>query len=171
MKKVAVFGNTGGGKSTLSQKLAEITNLPLYPLDLIQYEVGGKEVKYQDYRQSHARIINSEKWIVDGFGSMETLWQRLEAADTLIYLDLPLPIHFFWVTKRLIKSIFKKPEGWPENSPILKSTFNCYRNLWLCHTRLTPKYREYITKASQIKQVYHLKSRSDISGFFKAIEL
>ncbi|MGK7883305.1 MAG: hypothetical protein AB4057_01605 [Crocosphaera sp.] len=29
MKKVAVFGNPSGGKSTLSRKLSEITNLPL----------------------------------------------------------------------------------------------------------------------------------------------
>ncbi|AFY96762.1 hypothetical protein Cha6605_5915 [Chamaesiphon minutus PCC 6605] len=33
MKKVAAFGNTGGGKSTLSKNLAEITGLPLYILD------------------------------------------------------------------------------------------------------------------------------------------
>jgi adenylate kinase family enzyme len=38
MKKVAVFGNTGGGKSTLSKQLAEITGLPLYVLDKIQYD-------------------------------------------------------------------------------------------------------------------------------------
>ena len=30
VKKVAVFGNAGGGKSTLSRKLAELTDLPLY---------------------------------------------------------------------------------------------------------------------------------------------
>ena len=36
MKKVAVFGNTGGGKSTLSKRLSEITGLPLYALDKIR---------------------------------------------------------------------------------------------------------------------------------------
>jgi shikimate kinase len=35
MKKVAVLGNTGGGKSTLAKRLAELTRLPLYPIDLI----------------------------------------------------------------------------------------------------------------------------------------
>jgi len=49
MKKVAVFGNTGAGKSTLSKKLAEITDLPLYTLDKIQYKSGGEEVKHQEY--------------------------------------------------------------------------------------------------------------------------
>jgi len=32
MQKVAVFGNAGGGKSTLSRKLSELTGLPLYVL-------------------------------------------------------------------------------------------------------------------------------------------
>jgi adenylate kinase family enzyme len=36
MEKIAVFGNTGGGKSTLSKKLSEILDLPLYALDKIQ---------------------------------------------------------------------------------------------------------------------------------------
>ena len=37
MRKVAVFGNAGGGKSTLARRVAELTRLPLFPLDAIQY--------------------------------------------------------------------------------------------------------------------------------------
>jgi adenylate kinase family enzyme len=141
MKKVAVFGNAGGGKSTLSRKLAEITKLPLYVLDKIQFKAGEEEVKYEDYRQIHNQILASDEWIIDGFGCIETLWERLDAADTLIYIDLPLPRHFMWVSKRLIEGLFKNPEGWPENSPILKSSLSSYRVLLLCHQHLTPKYR------------------------------
>jgi adenylate kinase family enzyme len=36
MRKVAVFGNAGGDKSTLAKRLAEATGLSLYPLDAIQ---------------------------------------------------------------------------------------------------------------------------------------
>jgi adenylate kinase family enzyme len=49
MRKVAVFGNTGGGKSTLARRLAELTQLPLYPLDLIQFKPGGVEVLHAEY--------------------------------------------------------------------------------------------------------------------------
>ncbi|MGD1944546.1 MAG: hypothetical protein ACFB0G_24900 [Leptolyngbyaceae cyanobacterium] len=42
MKKVAVFGNAGGGKSTLSKRLAAVTELPLGALDLIKYKPGGE---------------------------------------------------------------------------------------------------------------------------------
>lgn len=49
MNKVAVFGNAGGGKSTLSQRLADITGLPWIPLDAIKYQPGGiaDKVVYQ----------------------------------------------------------------------------------------------------------------------------
>jgi adenylate kinase family enzyme len=37
MRRVAVFGNAGGGKSTLARQLASITRLPLHSLDTIKY--------------------------------------------------------------------------------------------------------------------------------------
>lgn len=170
MKNVAVFGNTGGGKSTLSKKLAEITGLPLYVLDKIKYQAGGKEVQYEDYRQIHERILASDEWIIDGFGCIETLWQRLNAADTLVYIDLPLFVHFIWVSKRLIKGLGKNPEGWPKNSPIIQSSFNSYRVLLFCHRRLTPKYREYIKQSASIKEVYHLTSTKSIAQVLNLIK-
>ncbi|GAB4209288.1 MAG: ATPase AAA [Coleofasciculaceae cyanobacterium] len=170
MKKVAVFGNTGGGKSTLSKRLSQITGLPLYILDKIQYQPGGTEVPHEDYKRAHQQILVTDGWIIDGFGCMETLWLRLNEADSLVFVDLPLYVHFWWVTKRLITGYFKSPEGWPENSPILKSSINSYRVLWLCHKHLIPKYREYIEQAQSIKSVYHIRSTKQISQFFELIE-
>ena len=46
MKQVVVFGNAGGGKSTLAKRLAELTRLPLYPLDMMQFMAGGIEVPH-----------------------------------------------------------------------------------------------------------------------------
>lgn len=56
MKRVAVFGNTGGGKSTLAKRLAGLTRLPLYPLDLIQYRAGGDPVPDEEYLKAHAEL-------------------------------------------------------------------------------------------------------------------
>ncbi len=171
MKKVAVFGNAGGGKSTLSKQLATMTNLPLYVLDKIQYRAGGTEVPDRDYKLAHMKILATDRWVIDGFGSIETLWPRLNEADTLIYIDLPLSIHFWWVTKRFLTGFFIPPDGWPDRSPILKSSISSYRNLWLCHKYLTPKYRDYVAQAQNIKRVYHLKSTQEITQFFQLIEV
>jgi hypothetical protein len=41
--------------------------------------------------------------------------------------------------------------------------------IWLCHTKLTPKYREYVEQAKAMKQVYHLRSLKDIAQFYQTI--
>ncbi|MFB2897878.1 isopentenyl transferase family protein [Aerosakkonemataceae cyanobacterium BLCC-F50] len=170
MKKVAVFGNTGGGKSTLSKRLSQITGLPLHVLDKMQYQSGGAKVSQEEFKRAHQQILDADRWIIDGFGCMETLWQRLDEADSLVYIDLPLYVHFWWVTKRFITGYFKPPEGWPKNSPILRSSLTSYRVLWLCHQKLTPIYREYIKQAQSKKSVYHLRSTKQISQFFELME-
>jgi adenylate kinase family enzyme len=170
MKKVAVFGNAGGGKSTLSKRLSEITGLPLHVLDKIKYQSGGTEVPHEDYKRTHEKILATDRWIIDGFGCMETVWLRLNEADSLVFIDLPLYVHFWWVTKRLIIGSFKPPEGWPEKSPILKSSIKSYCVLWLCHKHLTPRYRQYIEQAQNTKRVYHIRSTEQIAHFFESIE-
>lgn len=170
MRKVAVFGNAGGGKSTLSRQLSELTGLPLYILDKIKYQPGGIEVSPEDYKRAHQQILEADQWIIDGFGCMETLWPRLNEADSLVFVDLPIHVHFWWVTKRFLTGYFKPPAGWPEKSPILKSSMSSYRALWLCHKYLTPKYREYIKQAQSSKNVYHIKTTAQISQFFELIE-
>jgi adenylate kinase family enzyme len=171
VKRVAVFGNTGGGKSTLARRLAELTHLPLYPLDMIQYRAGGGEVPRDEYLRAHAELLRRDAWIIDGYGCRQSAWERFASADTLVYIDLPLFTHGLWVTKRLFKGMFITPEGWPEGSPMIRSTINSYRVLWLCHRRLTPKYRELVATARDQKRVYHLRSPGEMGAFLATVQM
>jgi hypothetical protein len=74
------------------------------------------------------------------------------------------------VTKRLIKGLFVNPEGWPENSPMWRSTLNSYRVLWLCHRRLTPRYRQLVADVASSKRVHHVKSPAEMRAFLTAIK-
>lgn len=170
MKKIAVFGNAGGGKSTLSRRLAEATGLPWRPLDCLKYRPGGDEVPHDEYKAAHDELMQRDQWIIDGFGSPDTLWPRLDAADTLVYVDLPLVLHYWWVTKRLLKSPWKQPVGWPAGSPLWQGTMNSYRTVGLCHAKLTPRYRDYVAKARASRQVHHLHSRRAIRAFLVSVE-
>jgi hypothetical protein len=76
MKRVAVFGNAGGGKSTLARRLAELTGLPLHQLDKIQYRAGGGEVPHEEYLKAHAYLLDQNEWIIDGFGSVASAWEH-----------------------------------------------------------------------------------------------
>jgi adenylate kinase family enzyme len=170
MRKVAVFGNAGGGKSALGRGLAELTGLPLYVVDMMQFGRGGAKVPDDEFLQMHADLLRRDEWIIDGFGNMATAWERFAAADTLIYVDLPLFIHFRWVTKRLIKGLFADPPGWPEDSPLWSSSMQSYRVLRLCHRRLTPKYRQLVTEEATSKRVHHLRSPAQIESFLDVVK-
>ena len=169
MKRVAVFGNAGGGKSKLARALAELTGLPLYVVDMMQFNPGGAIVPQHEFLQAHADLLRRDEWIIDGFGNVALAWERFAAADTLIYVDLPLSIHYSWVTKRFIKGLFANPKGWPENSPLWSSTLSSYRVIPLCHRKLTPKYRQLVAEAAASKRVHHLRSVAQIQSFIEAV--
>ena len=89
MTRVIIIGNAGGGKSTLSRRLAELTGLPYHSLDALMWAPGW--VQHPDYGRRHQELISNERWIIDGFGTWETVLSRLDAADTVVHVDLP-----FW---------------------------------------------------------------------------
>ena len=173
MRRIAVFGNAGGGKSTLSRRLAEITGLPLYMLDIIQFPDGryrpiekhGGKISPEEYVKTHTNILCRDQWIIDGYGSVASAWERFAVADTLVYIDLPLLSHYWGVTKRFSAGLLKNPEGWPESSPVWESTLDSYRVIGLCHRHLTPKYRQLVRDMASSKRVHHLTSRSAMTAF------
>ncbi|MBE9065377.1 adenylate kinase [Leptolyngbya cf. ectocarpi LEGE 11479] len=119
------------------------------------------------YYAAHDELLRQDNWVIDGFGSLDTVWERLYTADTLVYLDLPVVRHDWWVTKRFLKGATLA--GWPDNSPLIKGTLNSCNTVWLCHTKLTPKYREYVEQARGTKRVYHLRSLQEVNHFLRMI--
>jgi adenylate kinase family enzyme len=169
MKRVAVFGNAGGGKSTIARRLAQLTGLPLYVIDLMQFTTRGAKVPPHEFLQAHADLLRRDAWIIDGFGSVALSWERFALADTLVYVDLPLFVHYAWVTKRLVKGLFADPKGWPEGSPLWSSTLSSYRVIPLCHRHLTPKYRLLVAEAAASKRVHHFRSVAQIGEFLETV--
>jgi len=167
VKKVAVFGKPGGGKSTFSKALSKATGIELYPLDLIEYHKNGEKVDTEEFLASYYEILAKDNWIIDGFVSLQLLEQQLEAADTIIYIDLPYYRHYWWVTKRFLKSPFVKPEGWPDGSSALKGTIVGYKVL-----KLSPKFWNNellakLRKQNSHKNFFHLTSVAELNGFME----
>jgi hypothetical protein len=117
----------------------------------------------------HSDILSQDRWIIDGYGSVASSWERFSAADTLVYIDLPILTHYWWVTKRFAAGLFRNPRGWPENSPVWESTLDSYRVVWLCHRQLTPRYRQLIADVASSKRVYHLTSRAAMKAFLQTV--
>ena len=165
MKRIAVFGKPGSGKSTLSKNLAAATDIELYALDSILYKKNGDQVDRETYDEEHENILSSENWIIDGFGPIGSFNQRLDAADTLIYIDLPYVTSYWLVTKRLLKGLIVKPEGWPEGSSIFKGTLQGYKVLRLCPKFWNDDFMQKLEQMSTNKSLHIIQSISELNGF------
>ena len=86
MQRVLVIGCPGAGKSTLAEKLAKRTGLPLIHLDRLYWSRGWRPAETSARRRQVSEIVTAPAWIIDG-NYPGTFDIRLPRADTLIWLD------------------------------------------------------------------------------------
>jgi adenylate kinase family enzyme len=98
------------GKTTLSNNLAEVLNLPVCHIDGIHH-LENWEIRDKSERDKIIlEKVKEEKWIIDGTYS-STLKIRLENSDLIIYLDYSSISQLKGVLGRYIKNHGKeKPE-------------------------------------------------------------
>ncbi|CAH9062270.1 hypothetical protein PSECIP111951_02658 [Pseudoalteromonas holothuriae] len=169
MKKITIFGKPGSGKSVLSQKMALATGIQLHQLDSIYYKKSGVPLSKGEFNAIHDDILANECWIIDGLGPISAFKRRLEAADTLIYIDLPYLTCYWLVTKRLFKSFYEKPIGWPDGSSVVQGTINSFKTLRLCPTFWNKQFLEQLnTQTSSTKSLHVIKSISELEQFCKS---
>lgn len=167
MTKVAVIGNAGGGKSTMCRILSEAHALPYFAVDKIQWKPGWVMTPEGEYKEKHDALIAQDRWLVDGFGSWQSIQDRFAAADTIIFVDHPLWVHYWWATKRQIKSIFfGRPDG-PEGCPMLPVTFRLYSMMWQLHRDARPKLLDVLQRLAKSKRIIHIRSPQELEALVK----
>lgn len=171
MKKIAVFGKPGSGKSTLSKTLAESAGVPFYPLDSMVYNADGSLVERAVFDAQHENILQSEAWLIDGLGPMASFQQRLQVADTLVYIDLPYWLSYWLVTKRLLKGLFITPEGWPPGSSIVKGSLQSYKMLRLSPRFWNSDFSQKLTALGDSKNLHVIRTLSELNQFVAQIKL
>jgi adenylate kinase family enzyme len=88
VRKVAVIGSGGAGKSTFARRLGEQTGLPVVHLDQLYWHPGWVETPGEAWRELQRNLVEGEAWILDGnYGA--TLDIRLSAAETVVFFDFP----------------------------------------------------------------------------------
>ena len=68
-----------------------MTGLPLYYLDQIWHKADRTTVSKEEFDAKLREIIQQDSWIIDG-NYLRTMECRLDACDTVFFLDYPLEI-------------------------------------------------------------------------------
>lgn len=165
MQKVMVFGKPGGGKSTLSKRLSVATGIPYFSLDFIEFNQDGTRVPADEFLAAHSTLVSKSAWIIDGLGTLSSFWKRVDAADTLVYIDLPYSVHYWWSAKRLLKSVIVKPEGWPEGSSVLKGTLASWKYLKLSKQFWTAEFYSILQTRASHKTMVRITTVRELDEF------
>jgi hypothetical protein len=102
VQRVVVIGASGSGKTTLGRWLGAEFSLPFTDLDDVFWRPGWRQAPIPQFRRDVEAVTRQRRWAIAGNYSevRDLVWPR---ADTLVWLDLPLPLVLWRTTRRVLR--------------------------------------------------------------------
>jgi len=98
----------------LARRLGEILGVPHVELDALHWGPDWAPASRAEFRQCISEALGGPAWVVDGNYSKvrDIIWSR---ADTVVWLDYPLPIVMARLTYRTLRRAITREELWSGN--------------------------------------------------------
>jgi len=168
MKKIQraiIIGCPGSGKSTFARALQQQTSLPLYHLDRIYWNEDRTTVSQEVFLERLNELLQKEQWIIDGnYGS--TMEQRMEACDTVFFLDYPVEVCLAGVAARKGQSRPDMPWVEPVDEELDEEFLSLIRRF---EQDSRPQILELLEK-SENKNIVVFHSREEAQAYLAPIE-
>ena len=125
MRRVAMMGISGGGKTTLGKQLAARLGVPFVELDAHQHRPDWKQSTPEELLASVTAALDAapDGWVVDGNYYTPLGGTVLDRADTLVHLDPSLPLAFGRVLWRTAWRSARRQELWNGNRESFRNAF------------------------------------------------
>jgi len=158
MKKIIVIGCPGSGKSTFSKALHKITGIPLFHLDMMFWNEDKTTVEKAVFLNRLLKTVQNDEWIIDG-NYASTMELRMQACDTVIFLDYPLDVCLNGIKERRGKVRSDMP--WMESDEDDAEFIEFITNY---NSQSRPKVLELLERYSE-KDIFIFSSRTQEEGF------
>lgn len=114
MERINVVGTSCSGKTTLALDVARRLGLAYVELDALFWGPGWEPVGSELFHSRVADAVRGETWVIDGAYTSSRvgplIWQR---ADTIVWLDYPMPLVLGRWARRTVARIRSQEEFWP----------------------------------------------------------
>ena len=163
MKRVLIIGCPGSGKSTLAWALHQRTGLPLVHLDMLYWNADRTTAPPEVFREKLEAALREAAWIIDG-NYASTIDMRMQACDTVIFLDYPVELCLQGIRERRGKARADMP--WIEREDEEDVVFAAFvRNF---QTQSRPQVMALLERYAH-KTIYIWKSRDEADEFLCAL--
>jgi adenylate kinase family enzyme len=117
VKRVNVKGTSGSGKSTFGVELARRLDLPYVELDALHHGPNWSEPTDEEFRARVREAMDAAPggWVIDGNYEAKLGDTVIGAADTIVWLDLPLGLKLRRLWRRTTHRMRHKVELWSGN--------------------------------------------------------
>ncbi len=163
-----IIGQPGSGKSTLARAMGALTFLPVVHIDRIHWEAGWRERSRPEKTRLCIEAHTKPAWIFEG-GHSATWPDRLDRADTLIWLDLPVGRRMARVALRTARFYGRTrpdlPPGCPEQ---VNPEF--WRYIWRTRRTARDACARLFVRAHPDKATHHLRSAGEVRAYLAAFE-
>jgi adenylate kinase family enzyme len=168
---VAVIGSSSGsGKSTFSRALAAKLGVPYHELDALHHGPNWTEATPAELRAKVEPLVAGEAWVLDG-GYMGKLGLLVvEAADTVVWIDLPVRVWLPRLLRRTVRRIRTHEELWNGNQESIRGAFLGWNALlpWTLRAHVSRR-REYPARLAHLP-VVRLRTQAEVDGFLAAVD-
>lgn len=165
MKKIILIGSGGSGKSTLARQLGNKLNIKVHHLDALFWKPNWEGVPKEEQRKVQNELVKEDEWIIDGnYGG--TMDIRINAADTIIFLDIHRTICVYRAFKRIVqyrnKTRADMGAGCEERFDL-----QFFKWIWEYPNKKKPAILKRLDQLSKGKEVIILKSLNEVRQFLE----
>ena len=166
-RRIAVWGPTGSGKTTMSRKLAIRLGLPAVELDALFHGPNWQPSPDDEFRVMVQEVLDdcSMGWVCDGNFRVarEVVLPR---ADTVLWLRPPFRVAYWRLLRRTISRLSSREELWNGNRESWGLTFLSRDSILLWGISHWRKHHRNVTEALRViphqAQVLELWSDADV---------